>query len=337
MKLQRLLYCLLFFLIYTACDDTGNASVSESSGVSTTETSTNANNTPAANDNSNTTSTAAPASRPVREKHDCELIGKALEDGSFWIAEKEVLLVVVADTAEMYDNDYPESYRSFQVYNTITCDLIGNHVMPVNKSPDYPYYLYPETYDEVNQVVCAQGTDFVYCYDLQRNEMLMPMIPEYRSKRRATDASSGLPQGLTIWDRYLFGYATDFGTYGFDLTDKRQVKPLVPLAEYLDRETGIMNQLFVIDRGSGQYQAVYSNFDYDAGEDAISLTPLFEKPLPISIRIPASARNNNLLVFKYRDGSSAIGVDMDKGERVDLPADVAGKSVGDIIAWMKKR
>ncbi|MEO0778209.1 MAG: hypothetical protein AAF146_16700, partial [Bacteroidota bacterium] len=249
----------------------------------------------------------------------------------------EVLLVVVADTAELYDQSYPESYRSFQIYNTLTCDLIGNHVMPINKSPDYPYYLYPETYEPLNQVICAQGTDFVYCYDLQRNEMLMPMSPEYRSKRRATDASSGLPQGLTVWDRYLFGYAAEFGAYAFDLTNKRQIEPVIPLAEYLHRETGIMNQLFVIERQPGVFQAVYSNFDYDAEENPITLSPLFDQPLPISTRISASARNNNLLVLQYKDGSSAVGIDMDRGERVDLPAEIASQSVGDIIDWMKKR
>ena len=121
---------------------------------------------------------AAPATtKPVRTAHNCELVGKPLDDGSFWLAERERLFVVVADTGQLYDKEYSDSYRSFQIYDTEKCDLIGNHVMPVNRSPDYPYYLYPNTFEKVNEVICAQGFDFVYCYNVARREMMMPLDP----------------------------------------------------------------------------------------------------------------------------------------------------------------
>ena len=314
----------------TACDtpstngdNTSPAPVSTPTGTETTSA-----------ENSSST-TAAPAERTVRSAHDCEPVGRPLDDGSFWLAERERLFVIVADTAELYDKEYPESYRSFQIYDTEKCDLIGNHVMPVNRSPDYPYYLYPNTYESVNQVICAQGFDFVYCYDVGRREMLMPLIPEYLSKRRVTDANSGLPVGLSVWDHFLFGYAAEFGAYAFDLHDKKQIKALLPTAEYTDRESGAIYQLFLPQMTPGQHQAVYTTFDYDAGEDAFQVKTLLENPLPVSTRLPASARNNNLIVLKHKDGSSAIGIDMAKGTKITLPAEVAQQPVQEIISWMK--
>lgn len=314
-----------------SCGDSSSAGIN--AGVGT--------ETPAASEQSPAQAAPAapaqPSKQPVRSKHDCELMGRVLEGNQHWIAEKELLLAVVADTAELYDKDHPESHHSFQVYDTKICDLIGNHVMPVNKEPDYPYYLYPNTYEPINQVVCAQGGDFVYCFDVARQEMLLPMIPEYLGKRRPIDANSGTPQGLTTWDHYLFGYAADFGCYAFDLTNKKQVKNLLPTAEFLNREKGAMNHLFMVQKSPGLYQAAYSSFDFDAGEEALQIKPLFAEPLPIVARLSASARNNNLLVFKYKDGSSSVGIDMEKGKRVDLPEEVASKSVQEILAWMRKQ
>lgn len=326
-KLYLLLICSLSLLL-TNCGDSSSAGINADLGTEA----------PEARDKPNTQPAPAapkPTTQVLRSKHDCKLMGKVLDGNQHWIAEEELLLAVVADTAQMYDKDHPNSHHSFQVYDTKICDLIGNHVMPVNKEPDYPYYLCPNTYEPTNQVVCAQGGDFVYCFDLARKEMLLPLIPEYLGKRRAIDANSGVPQGLATWDQYLFGYAADYGCYAFDLSNKKQVKNLLPTAEFLNRGTGSMNQLFMVQKSPGNYQAAYTSFDIDAGEDALQIKPLFASPLPIISRLSSSARNNNLLVFKYKDGSSSVGIDMEKGKSIDLPSEVATKSVQEILAWMR--
>lgn len=336
MRLKYFLFFALFSFVWISCGDSSSAGIDVSS---TTGRSTDSSKPAASVDGSaaNTeVKTTAPA-QVVRDKHDCVLMGKAMEDNQYWLAEKELLLAIVADTAKRYDKDYPESHRSFQIYDTKICDLIGNHVMPVNKEPDYPYYLFPNTYESLNNVICAQGGDFVYCFDVKRKEMMLPMIPQYINKRKVLDANSGVPQGLTIWDSYLFGYAADFGAYAFDIANKKQVENIMPTAEFLRLDAGTMNQLFMKEMSPGKFQAVLSSFDADRGEDAFQVKPLFKNPLPINSRLSANAKNNNLLVFKYRDGSNAIGVDMEKGMLIDIPASEATKSVQDILKWIKKQ
>ena len=337
MRFNFFLPCLVLFLALGACGDSSSASIDGNDGPATSKKSEKKNQTNVAAPATQEPQTAAPAQAKKKGNHDCVLMGKVLEDNQIWMSELDLILAVVADTAERYDKDFPESHRSFQIYDSKICDLIGNHVMPINREPDYPYYLYPNTYESINQMMCAQGAGYVYCFDIKRKEMLLPLIPEYRSKQMASDASSGAPQGLMVWDHYLFGYVADYGAYAFDMTNKKAVKSLFPAAEFLDREKGSMNQLFLTESAPGKFQAAFSSYDVDAGENAFTVVPLFKEALPISSRIPASARNNNLLVFKYKDASSAIGVDMAKGKSIAIPAAVASKPVQEILAWVKSQ
>ena len=136
---------------------------------------------------------------------------------------------------------------------------------------------------------------------------------------------------------FLLGYAAEFGAYAFDLRDKLQVKPLLPTAEYATRESGAMFQLFLAEIAPGQYQALYTSFDYDAGEEAFQIQPLLEKTFAPQCATPCIGPQQQPDCIEIQRWFLAVGVDMAQGKSVDLPKEIATQPVQAILKWMKKQ
>ena len=225
---MKTLFQLLTFLLALFCvsctGDTGSGSTSsESSEQATVETDTTSTtrSMPTAADGENTA---------VRANHDCEIDSEILEGNQLWIRDKETLVVITADSTT-FDPDYGDSHRILEVYDTKTCERIERQTLPVNFSPDYPYYLAQMSYNNARQIVGIRGMSVVYAYDVESKAMLPELTPEYKAERYGEDAQSGLIRRLEVWEKYLIGYAQDYGAFVFDLSDAQDPKALLPFAE----------------------------------------------------------------------------------------------------------
>jgi len=267
--------------------------------------------------------------------HDCKVRGKMMEDNDFWIPKEQLWICVVADDITR-DQNFGDSYRIFDVYDTENCRQINRKVLPVNNSPDFPWYIFPNTYEEKNQVVCTFGYEFTFCYDVENREMLPHMKPNFLLSRNAVDAQSGMPLSMAIYDQYLFGYAQDLGLFAYDLRDKKNVKTFLPVAEYHFKKINQYHPLFLIPNKEKTYQAIIPKFDLDEGK--ISFLPLLEKPLMVDPLVAKNVRNNRYQIFTdlSSPNNAKVAFDLEKQIAFDLPKEIASLPVGKVLEHLKK-
>ncbi|HFA49035.1 MAG TPA: hypothetical protein ENJ95_08460 [Bacteroidetes bacterium] len=289
----------------------------------------------------------APEAKPERPttppkaktKPDCTISGTFETENIFW-AKNENLLVVIKGDKETEDSDFGPSQRILELYDGTNCERIMREILPVNLSPDYPYYLSDITYNNLSNVIAIRGFDQIYILDLKNKKLSKPLSPKYLNERFADDAQSGMIQRLEVWENYLIGYATSMGPFVFDLKDPLNGKSVLPGAEYELEEGTLYNSLFFLpsENGGTKYQAILPKFDMETGN--FDINPLFEKPINIQTNINRRFRNNRYLVLKERlseTTSRPIAIDMKAMKKIDLPNDIAKKKDTDIIAWMKKQ
>ena len=293
-------------------------------------------------DTTNTDSTTAntsadeytDASPAVRSSHDCSVEGQVLEGNQLWLREKEILVAITADSAT-YDENYGDSHRIFKVYNTLTCEETDRQVLPINESPDFPYYIAEINYNNASQLVAIKGFKSVYCYDVEGQKLLPELKPEFKAERYSSDASSGMIARVEVWEKYLVGYAAEFGSFVFDLSNTQAPKAVLPFAEYEIPEEGFAT-LFLLESGDKGVQAIMPS--YDINEDEFSANPLFAKPQKVNTNVPANARNNRYLVLREENESrTPIALDLQKHEQVTLPANIASQKTQDILKWMRSQ
>jgi hypothetical protein len=297
-----------------------------------------ANNQSTENSGTDSTTTTTPAetyddtSTPVRSEHDCTISGKVLEGNQLWLREKEILVAIVADSST-YDADYGDSHRILEVYNTLSCEQIARSVLPVNESPDFPYYIGKINYNNASQLVAIKGFQQVYCYDIENRSLLPALTPEFKSERYASDASSGMISRVEVWENYLVGYAQEYGTFVFDMRNPAQAKAVTAFAEYETPE-GDYASLFLLPSDGKNMQAIMPK--YDVNEDEFAINPIFDQPKAVSTNVPANARNNRFLVLREaNDSQTPVALDLLNHKEINLPADVASKKTQEILQWMK--
>ena len=293
--------------------------------------------------NQNTTDTSTPSeipteaeegSSPIKPTHDCEIAGEVLENNSMWLRDKAILVAIVADSST-YDEEYGNSHRIFVAYNTDDCSEITREVLPINESPDFPYYLAKINYNKNSQLVAIKGFNTVYCYDIANQKLLASLEPVYMQERYGSDASAGTIQRLEIWENYLIGAATEFGCFAFDLSDPAAPKPIKPFAEF-QMSNERFASLFLLDEGDEGMQLILPDFDIEKEEFAIN--PVFDKPKKISTNVSKKARNNRFLVLREEnEGRTPIAIDLEQHKAIKLPTDIAAKKTQDILKWMKER
>ncbi len=272
--------------------------------------------------------------RPVvRQSHNCEVKGKVLDGNAFWIKEKETLVCIAADESTA-DANLGDSHRILEIYDTKSCNQLKKEVLPVNVSPDYPYYLAQITYNKSSHLVGIRGFDKIYCYDVDKQQLLPALEPQFMSERFAEDAQSGMIKHLEVWEDYLVGYAQDMGVFAFQLGDDVP-KKIMPFAEYALDETNF-HPLFLLESKEGAYQALVPDYDLNTG--TFNINPLFENHRKVSTQIGASARNNRFIVMREPVENSQpkpIAIDLQNRKKVDLPVDIASKNTGEILAWLR--
>ncbi len=314
---------LLFCISISSCTDEGK----------TTTTSTSTKAPEKAPDSSATTAPgeATQARRAAPDSHQCLIAGTVLEENSYWIKSAEVLVGISADSTTK-DIDFGESHRIFTAMNTADCSILFKENLPINRSPDFPWYLNTNTYEDLNKVLCTQGTEFVYCYDVTAKKLLPQMKPEFYNKRVALDAQSGQPAGLAIWNRYLVGYSLDQGASIFDLTNKEKPVAVLPSAEFYSDNDESYHSLFLLKNETGEIQALMPRLNDD--QDGMIANALFKAPRNLNTTINKSVKDNRFIVLPNTDGKSKTAIDMDKQIAVDLPEAVVNKNTKEILKWL---
>lgn len=336
MKYSKLLF--LFLLLNSwACEDptTGNSGSTTTTTVPKTTTPEPANNDLKATTNSEGTTTNLAESTAAPEKHDCTIKGELLEDNECYLRDAQTLVCIVADSTTQ-DMDFGDSHRILEVYDTKNCTLLAREELPVNYSPDFPYYLNLQTYEPKNKTICTQGFEYTFCYDVANRKMMPRMEAQFLSERNAEDAQSGAPQGLLFWDQYLFAYAQDYGAYAFNFVDKANIKAMLPSAEYTLPKRGFeYNALFLAKQGADRYQAIVPVMEGE--ETKMGLKKLFAKPLKIDPVVSKNVRNNRYIVFNDLETQKRLAIDMEKVELVKLPTDLETQKSTAILKWLKAR
>ncbi len=279
------------------------------------------------------TTDSLPKAAPAPPSHQCDIAGEVLEANQLWFREQNLLLCVVADSAT-YDENYGASHRILDIYDTGSCERIDRHVLPVNVSPDFPYYLAEVTYNSVNKLVAIHGFDRIYVYELSTRRLSPAMTPQYRNRRYGEDAQSGMILRLELWENYLVGFAEDYGAFVFSLEAPGAPEPVLPAAEY---EVAAENyhQLFLLATNDGKYQGLLPSYDYDGPR--FSVNPIFPDPAPLNPQLPPNVADNRYLVLRLQDeGRTPVAIDMATPQRVDLPADVRQQPTQQILQWLRQ-
>lgn len=268
----------------------------------------------------------------AKASHDCEVVGKILEGNQTWLSEQDLLITILADESTA-DPDFGDGHRILVVTDTKTCEEIQRETLPVSGSPDFPYYIAEIVYNNTSQLIGLRGADVIYCYDINKKQLLAPLSPSFLTERVTDDAQSGMIQRLEVWESYLIGYAQDMGTFVFDFSDKAAPKPLLPYSEF-KTQMGDYHSLFLVPSAGDALQGIVPQYDYD--EDEFKINPLFDKGKSLNTNLPKSARNNRFLVLREKgDAGNAVGIDMQSCKEVNLPADIAPKKVQEILDWLK--
>jgi len=274
----------------------------------------------------------AAKSRSLRTP-DCPLKGKVLSTNKIWLPEEQLVAYIAADSAT-YDKKYGESHRKVAIYDAPTCKIKSEWTLPVNRSPDFPYYLADISYNNKNHLVAIKGVNTIHCIDLQTNKLLPPVSPSYKTKRMAQDAQSGSILRLELREEYLIGYAQDMGSFVFKISKNKPLTPLLPYAEYQVGETRF-ESLFLIPSTNNNVQAILPKYDWE--KEKFTINPVFPAPVLLQPNLLKRALNKQYLVLKTVDAKGGIGIDLKSGNKVVLPDNLQHKSVQDIIAWMENR
>ena len=256
-----------------------------------------------------------------------------VEENDFWIPEEQLWICIVADNITR-DPDFGDSYRIFDVYDTKNCSPVKRKVLPVNNSPDFPWYLFQNTYEEKNKVICTSGYEFTFCYDVENRELLPRMKPAFLLPRTALDAQSGLTLCMETYDQYLFGFAQDLGFFAYDLTDKKNVKPFLPTSEYFYKKDNQFHSLFLLPNGDKTYQAIIPKLDINEGK--ISLSSLLEHPIRLNPLVAKNLRNNRFQIFTDLSSSNKAKLAFDLQEQtvINLPEKLKTASKEEIANFL---
>lgn len=266
--------------------------------------------------------------------HDCTVDNEVLEGNQIWIRETGTLVAITADETTL-DENYGPGHRVLEVYNTETCEQIKREVLPVNVSPDFPYFLAEITYNNESTLVGIRGARIIYIYDAAEQQLLGPLEPQYLSNRLSEDAQSGNILRLEVWEHFLIGFAEDRGTFAFDLDNAEAPEAILPIAEFPVRENEFIS-LFAFPSDDERVQLALPNYDREA--DQFSINALYTTPQDINTTVAANVRDNRYIVLRKNDTDrTAVAIDMQERELIDLPDDIAGQGTQSVLQWIRQR
>lgn len=271
-------------------------------------------------------------SQLTKQQQKCSIAGEVLEENELWLKDQGKLICILADSST-YDPKFGMSHRILEVFNTYTCDLEMKLTLPVNTSPDFPYFLADINYNSNSKIVAIKAAKTVYCFDLTTKKMLPLLNPTFKTKREEVDPSSGMIIHLELWENFLLGFAQDKGAFVFDLGDGKMPKPVLPHAEYQLGEN-TFNSLFLLPSETDTYQAILPSFDWE--EAVFSINPVFNEPLAINTAGQKSALDNDYIVLRKKKNNKALLIDMKAMKNKTLPSMLVDKTTKEILTWARK-
>ena len=267
------------------------------------------------------------------KKLNCKVEGEVLENNQKWIPERDRLIAIVADKSTE-DPDFGESHRLVRVYDSEACEVIFKQELPVNVSPDYPYYLMGvDSMDR--RLVGILGTGQFYVYDLDNNLISPALKPQFKGQRYLDDAQSGNILQMETIGRYVVGYSEDIGPFVYNLTIPKSPKQEQPIAEYKVSERDF-SSLFLLKAEEGKQYAILP--EYNAENRSFALNTLTEEATPMSSQLTKSGKDTRYVVLRTTGTKpTAVAVDMQTKKRIALPAAIATKNTQEVLAWVKQQ
>ncbi len=326
--LKVTLLCILSF--FFACDEVSNTNGNDDSNNNIeVPTDTSTQNPEGYSDDGNQIK--------IQDLKDCKISGKAHDKNIFRMDDIAQMMYISADEST-HDADLGDSHRVLEIFNTSDCSSLLKETLPINRSADFPYYLASNCYEKNNKIVAIQGYTNFYYYDAENQKLSKPLEPDFLIEKEMVDAQSGMIRGLMVWGHYLLGHSIDNGPFAFDISDKDDPKPVLPIAEYKIKNTSEYRYLFMLDGGNGRFQAFIPVTDIDAGGNLFELQKIFPQPLKVQTSLPKSARNNRFIVLKDNTNPNLekkVAIDMFAQNNVPLPNDIATKKTSEVLDWLK--
>ncbi len=272
----------------------------------------------------------------VPEPKDCAVADIHHKKNIFLAKDVAQQICIVANQST-HDKELGDSHRILRIVDTKDCSTIFEKTLPVDRSPDFPYYLIPQTYEPKNGIIAIQGYSSAYYYNVKNEKLTGPIEPKFLNERDAVDPQSGMVKGLKVWEHYLMGHCVDYGNFAFDIADPNNPKPVLPVAEYKIPKTEEYNYLFLLETKNGFYQAILPTTDIDAGGNMFDLDRMFRQTLKINNKVARNVQNNRYIILNDNsDPNQArkVVIDMFSKKQVDLPDNVALLKAGEVLNWL---
>lgn len=262
----------------------------------------------------------------------CPISGTILEGNRMLLPEAGVQVVIKADTFT-FDPDYGDGHRILEVYDIRNCSLLTQKILPVNISPDFPYFLAEINYNHGSKLIAVRGAAIIYYLDVATGDLSSPLTPVFGVERRSLDAQSGIIQRLELWELFLVGCARDFGAFVFDLSDTENPQAILPFGTYRNPGEEEFHDLFLLPSEKGGVQALMPVYDNEQG--GFLINGLFPKPLDIEVNQGPAGQDTPFLVFREKnEGGVAHAVDLRVRKLVPLPVAMREADDATILGWL---
>ena len=238
----------------------------------------------------------------VSASKSCKLELPTLDGNEYIDTEKQQLLALIGDSINW----------TLKVYDRSDCQLVQDFTLAGNPSNDYPYFLADLLYNSGNRLLGIRGNQELLIYDLNAEQLSGPITPQFKLER-LQGADAGRIDHLEVWEDYLVGCSSDWGSFVFRLDSLLAPSPVMPVAE-LEKD-GVFHSLFLIESGlEMSYQAILPTYDYEAG--AFLLNPLFEAPIALEPAATIYAEGSPYARLR-KSGDDLVGVDLVKRELIE--------------------
>ncbi len=269
----------------------------------------------------------------LKLRSDCRFEGEILEGN-----RKKLDLfhqeMVIAATSSTQDVDFGESHRAIQVIDLLDCTTVFEEELPVNRSPDFPYYFTKINYNNTNHVVAIKGFDQMYCYNVIEKKLLPVLKPSFKQNRELVDAQSGRIMTLELWENYMIGFAQDQGAFVFDLTDLSNIQAIKPFCEYQFQGTDRFSSLFLLKSADGKTQLLFPDYDYES--DQFNLNPLFNAPVSLDGQKRFTSDDQQFAILWKTGKNTPFAVDLKTQKLETIPPALQTASPSKILSALQK-
>ncbi len=281
--------------------------------------------------------TPTPSSKSVRTlnapllKPACKIPGEILNHNQLWLRDQSLIACISADSTTK-DQNLGDSHRILSLYNTANCEQALRLTLPINRSPDFPYYLADLNYNKGSNIIAVKGVDHFYCLNLDNKKLLPPLRPRFKTSRQAVDAQSNQILRLEVWENFIIGYAQDQGVFVFQLNAANRPSAVLPHAEYKVNET-LYHSLFLI-ASDNKMQAIIPTYNWE--EDRFEINPIFKEPVLLQKEVESKKQNNAYLILRKSTDNQAIAIDLKNRKKVGLPKDIQQRPSKEIEMYLRK-